>query len=129
MSKGAQAVQMGTAFLACEEAGTSAPYRKALLLTKERKTKTTRAFSGRLARGMENRFMREMDVQPEAILPFPAQNKFTRDIRGASAKINSSEFLSLWCGTGQSELWTGSAQGLIDALFGIKAQKPNLGGL
>jgi nitronate monooxygenase len=115
--RGVQAVQMGTAFLTCKEAGTSEPYRRALLSSLVRKTKTTRAFSGRLARGLENRFMSEMDNSPEALLPFPAQNKFTRDIRNASTKAGSSDFLSLWSGTGQGELWTGSASELISLLF------------
>lgn len=117
LSKGAQAVQMGTAFLACREAGTSAPYREALVARAERKTKTTRVFSGRWARGLENRFLVEMEKKPEAILPFPAQNKFTRDLRTASAKKGESDFLSLWCGTGSGELWTGSASDLIATLF------------
>lgn len=117
LQAGAQAVQMGTAFLACAEAGTSAPYRKKLLETPERRTRTTRAFSGRLARGIENRFMDEMDGKPEGILPFPAQNKFTRDMRGASTAKGSPDFLSLWSGTGKGELWRGSAATLIDRLF------------
>ncbi len=117
LQAGAQAVQMGTAFLACAEAGTSAPYRKKLLETPERRTRTTRAFSGRFARGIENRFMNEMDGKPDAILPFPAQNKFTRDIRGASTAKGSPDFLSLWSGTGKGELWQGSAAELIHRLF------------
>ena len=91
LRKGAQAVQMGTAFLACHEAGTSNPYRAKLLDPSGRKTRTTRVFSGRLARGMENRFMEEM--QTRSILPFPAQNSFTRDIRSASAAKRSADFL------------------------------------
>ncbi|MGZ3727206.1 MAG: NAD(P)H-dependent flavin oxidoreductase [Pseudobdellovibrio sp.] len=116
LKAGADAVQMGTAFLCVKEAGTSLPYRQALE-GPERITKTTRAFSGRLARGVVNRFMREMDVQPENILPFPAQNKFTRDLRKAALAHRNSEFLSLWSGTGSGELWTGSASELIDNLF------------
>ncbi|MGV1789764.1 NAD(P)H-dependent flavin oxidoreductase [Rhizobium sp. A37_96] len=117
LQAGAQAVQMGTAFLACAEAGTSVPYRRKLLETPERRTRTTRAFSGRFARGIENRFMDEMDGKPEAILPFPAQNKFTRDMRGASTAKGSPDFLSLWSGTGKGELWQGNAAALIDRLF------------
>ncbi|WP_413560838.1 NAD(P)H-dependent flavin oxidoreductase [Bdellovibrio sp. HCB209] len=115
LSQGADAVQIGTAFLACQEAGTSQPYRMAL--GAERETKLTRAFSGRLARGIINSFMKELDQNPTAILPFQAQNKFTRDIRAASAKENSAECLSLWAGTGDGELWTGSAVDLIESLF------------
>ncbi len=117
LSRGAHAVQLGTAFLACKEAATSAPYRKALLATPDRRTKTTRVFSGRFARGIENLFMQEMEKHSDAILPFPAQNKFTRDIRGASLKNGLSGYLSLWAGTGQGELWTGSAGELIQRLF------------
>jgi nitronate monooxygenase len=114
---GAQAVQMGTAFLACPEAGTSAPYKAALLKNAARTTQTTRVFSGRLARGIPNRFLREMESQPDAILPFPAQNKFTRDLRTASAAKGLPDFLSLWSGTGAGELWQGPAGKLIETLF------------
>ena len=117
LASGASAVQMGTAFLACQEAGTSAAFRKILMTTANRKTKLTRAFSGRIARGLENLYMTEMDQQPEAILPFQAQNKLTREMRNASAKAGSSDYLSLWCGTGQGDLWTGSVGDLIQQLF------------
>ncbi|OHV79513.1 nitronate monooxygenase family protein [Ensifer sp. LCM 4579] len=116
LAAGAEAVQMGTAFLATTEAGTSAPYR-AKLLGPARTTRTTRAFSGRLARGIENRFMREMDAEANAVMPFPAQNKFTRDIRVASSAAGSADFLSLWAGTGRGDLWQGPASGLIQQLF------------
>jgi nitronate monooxygenase len=116
LGQGAAAVQIGTAFLACEEAGTSAPY-KAKLLETQRTTKTTRVFSGRLARGIENRFMREMDARPDAVLPFPAQNKFTRDLRTASAARGSAEFLSLWSGSGEGALWQGPIAEAIETLF------------
>jgi nitronate monooxygenase len=100
LALGAQAVQMGTAFLLCREAGISQPYREALLKKGVKKTQITRAFSGRWARGIENRFMREVGKTPEAILPFPAQNAFTRDIRTKSAQTGSSDYLSLWAGEG-----------------------------
>ncbi|WP_077964750.1 NAD(P)H-dependent flavin oxidoreductase [Ensifer adhaerens] len=114
LARGASAVQMGTAFLATSEAGTSAPYRAALQGA-ERKTRTTRAFSGRFARGVENRFMNEVDAA--TVMPFPAQNKFTRDIRAASTAKGSPDFLSLWSGTGKGELWQGPASDLIARLF------------
>lgn len=106
---GAAAVQMGTAFLACREAGTSPPYREKL--RGPRATRTSRAFSGRWARGIENRFMREMEAA--FVLPFPVQNKFTRDIRSASAAAGLADYLSLWSGSGAGELWEGSAGDLI----------------
>lgn len=117
LSQGAAAIQMGTAFLTCQEAGTHTAYRNALLKSELRDTKTTRAFSGRLARGIKNNFMISMENNPESILPFPVQNKLTRDIRTAAALQNSSDKLSLWCGTGNGKLWTASAVNLIHSLF------------
>jgi nitronate monooxygenase len=117
LKHGAQAVQMGTAFLACREAGTSAPYKSRLLGPEGRRTKTTRAFSGRLARGIVNRFMDEMESEARTVLPFPVQNKFTRDIRVAATAKGSAEFLSLWSGSGGGQLWQGTAADLIAELF------------
>lgn len=114
LALGASAAQLGTAFLLCEEAGTSKPYREALV-SKNRKTKTTRVFSGRIARGLENRFMKEMETRQ--ILPFPAQNAFTRDIRKRSAELGKSDFLSLWSGQGIDLIREMKASQLVAVLF------------
>jgi nitronate monooxygenase len=99
LAAGAAAVQMGSAFLLAAEAGTSKAYRQALKTCTNRPTKLTRAFSGRLARGIENEFMQAFpgNTQP---LPWPAQNFYTRDIRNKAAEKNNFEFLSLWAGIG-----------------------------
>ncbi|MFM6927029.1 MAG: NAD(P)H-dependent flavin oxidoreductase [Bdellovibrio sp.] len=96
---GADATQLGTAFLLCPEAGTSEVYRHELRKAHGNQTHLTRVYSGRLARGISNRFMREMEKHPEAILPFPAQNAFTRDLRKSSAEKGIPDFASLWAGT------------------------------
>jgi len=96
----ASAVQLGTAFLTCEEAGVPDAYKEAILQAREHETRLTRAFSGRPARGVVNRFMREIDPHPEAILPFPLQNALTRPLRTAAGKAGRAEFLSLWAGQG-----------------------------
>lgn len=114
LALGASAAQLGTAFLLCEEAGTSRPYREALV-SKNRKTRTTRVFSGRIARGLENRFMKEMETRQ--ILPFPAQNVFTRDIRKRSAELGKSDFLSLWSGQGIELIREMKAHELVAVLF------------
>jgi nitronate monooxygenase len=114
---GAQAAQLGTAFLTCKEAGTAAPYRKALLHPGPKSTRLTRAFSGRLARGLENRFLREMDSPAAAVLPYPAQNSFTRDIRRKSAADGRADFLSLWAGTGVDRIRPLDAGTLVRLLF------------
>jgi nitronate monooxygenase len=100
LALGASAVQLGTAFLLCKESGIPEAYREAILTAHEDQTRITRAFSGRPARGIVNRFMTEMESTPENILPMPWQNNLTRALRQRAAKQNRSEFLSLWSGQG-----------------------------
>jgi nitronate monooxygenase len=102
LALGAAAVQLGTAFLVCDEAGIPAAYKTALLKAREHETRVTRAFSGRPARGLVNRFMSEVEGPPAAgaILPFPLQNALTRPLRTAAGKAGRAEFLSLWAGQG-----------------------------
>jgi len=61
LALGAGAVQMGTAFLTCDEAGIPEAYKAAIIGAREHDTRITRAFSGRPARGIVNRFMLEVD--------------------------------------------------------------------
>jgi hypothetical protein len=92
---------MGTAFLTCDEAGVPEAYKQAILAAREDQTRVTRAFSGRPARGIVNRFMTEVeDGSPDSILPFPLQNQLTRPLRTTAAKQGRAEFLSLWAGQG-----------------------------
>jgi nitronate monooxygenase len=105
LALGASAVQMGTAFLTCIEAATPEAYKEAILNAHEDQTRITRAFSGRPARGIVNRFMKEVDLDhageaADAILPFDLQNPLTRPLRTAAAKQGRAEFLSLWAGQG-----------------------------
>ena len=79
LDRGAVAVQLGTAFLACPESGAVDSYKRAILDAKRDTTVVTRAYSGRHARGLSNEFI---DMVPEsAILPFPVQNSLTRAMR------------------------------------------------
>ncbi len=102
LALGASAAQIGTAFLTCNEAGVTEVYKQAILAAREHETRVTRAFSGRPARGLVNRFMTQVDRgdNPEAILPFPLQNALTRPLRNAAAKQGRPEYLSLWTGQG-----------------------------
>jgi nitronate monooxygenase len=114
---GASAAQLGTAFLACDESGIAKSYRDALLDPKNRTTRLTRAFSGRWARGLENRFIVEMASKENAILPFPAQNALTQDIRRKAAEVGNSEYLSLWAGQGVGLIRQMNAETLVKTLF------------
>jgi nitronate monooxygenase len=118
LALGASAVQLGTAFLPCHESGVPEVYKLAILNSREDQTRLTRAFSGRLARGIINRFMTEMDAgaAEEMVLPFPFQNAMTRPLRSEAARQGRSEFLSLWAGQGVTMARRQSAGALIDRL-------------
>ena len=116
MALGASAVQMGTAFLVCEEAGVPEGYKQAILSATEEETQVTRAFSGRPARGIANRVLRDYEDGSRAVLPFPLQNALTRPMRTAAAKANRSEYLSLWSGQAPRLARRGSAKDLMRSL-------------
>lgn len=99
LALGASAVQLGTAFLTCHEAGISAAHQQAILSAREDETAITRAFSGRPARGIRNRMLNEYE-HDSTILPFPHQNVLTRPLRNLAAQDGRAEFLSLWAGQG-----------------------------
>src|SRR5882672_7180277 len=96
LALGAQAAQLGTAFLPSPESGAPPVHKDSVLAAREDTTLITEKFSGRPARGLANRFMREMHDAPQ--LPFPAQNALTSKLRQASAKAGNPDFVSMWAG-------------------------------
>jgi nitronate monooxygenase len=98
LALGAQGVQLGTAFLACPESGASGAYKQAVLAARSGSDPTvlTRAFSGRLARALANRFSAEATSAP--LLPYPYQNALTAELRQAAARAGRADLLSLWAG-------------------------------
>jgi nitronate monooxygenase len=117
LALGAEAVQLGTAFLTCDEAGVPESYKQAILEAREDSTRVTRAFSGRPARGVINRFMREVEAElGDAIPPFPLQNTLTQPLRAAARKADRAEFLSLWAGQGAPMAKRQSAAALVGRL-------------
>lgn len=114
LSAGASAVQMGTAFLTCKEAGTNRIYRRYLLEEQHRNTQLTKAFSGRWARSIKTEFTEKM--AGKATLPFPVQNMFTTPMRQKASKIGNGEYQSLWAGTGFQKCRDISVKMLIDDL-------------
>lgn len=126
LALGAAAAQLGTAFLACEESGISMPYRKALLDPQRRATRLTRAFTGRWARGLENRFIVEMAKRENTILPSPAQNVLTQDIRRKATELGLLDYLSLWAGQGVGLIRAMKAKVLVETLFKETSEAINL---
>lgn len=100
LTLGAVGAQMGTAFLACPESGAHPRYKELLCQGTEISTVLTRAFTGRLARGLKNRFIEEMQGREAAIAAYPVQHVLTGDIRRAAADQNRPEFMALWAGQG-----------------------------
>jgi nitronate monooxygenase len=96
LALGAQAAQLGTAFIACPESGAPQIHKDLLLKQTEDSTRLTEKFSGKPARGLANRFMSEMKDAPQ--LAFPAQNSVTGKLRQASAKAGKPDFVALWAG-------------------------------
>jgi nitronate monooxygenase len=101
LDAGAAAAQVGTALLCTPEAGTSAPYRQAILDRRYADTVVTRAFSGRWARGLANRFAVE---HPDAPGGYPQVHHLTRPLRAAATAAGDSDTPNLWAGTGWREV-------------------------
>jgi len=95
---GAAAVQVGTAFLLCPEATTSAVHRAALASDAARHTTLTNLFSGRPARGIVNRLMRELGALSTAAPAFPLATAALVPLRAAAEANGSGDFSPLWCG-------------------------------
>lgn len=95
---GAQAVQIGSAFLLCEEATTSLLHREALKNAEDGKTEITTVFSGRPARGIRNRIMSEIGAMPQQAPPFPYASIALTALRSNAEAKGDSGFSPLWCG-------------------------------
>lgn len=110
---GAQGVQIGTAFLACRESGASELHRQALFSPQARHTALTRAFSGRLARGIRNPLLEVLAAHQAQLPGYPAQGWFASTLKPAALAQQRDDLLALWCGQaapllrqrGALELW------------------------
>jgi nitronate monooxygenase len=98
MALGAEAVQMGTVFLTSEGSGASRLHRKTLLERKAGHTALTKGFTGRLARGVHNRLMDELNREGTEILPYPLQRGLVRNLSIAAEAAGRSDLLPMWAG-------------------------------
>jgi nitronate monooxygenase len=98
MALGAEAVQMGTAFLVCEESGASRLHRDALMGTEAGHTGLTKGFTGRLARGIHNQLLEDLNRPGAEILPYPLQRALVRNLSIAADAAGQSDLLPLWAG-------------------------------
>jgi nitronate monooxygenase len=95
---GAEAVQMRTAFLACEESEASPLHRQVLQGKKARHTALTKGFTGRLARGIHNRLLEELNHAETPVLPYPLQRRLVRNLAIPAEAAGRWDLLPLWAG-------------------------------
>lgn len=99
---GAAAVQIGTAYLLCPEATTTAVHRAALASPAARHTAVTNVFTGRPARGIVNRLMREIGPIAGDVPAFPLAAAALAPLRAAAERKGSGDFSPLWAGQNTS---------------------------
>lgn len=116
LNAGASAVQVGTALLVSEESGANALHKEAILNAAKGETVITKAFSGKNARGLNNRFIEEM--ADAAIAPYPIQNDLTKPIRSAAGKQGKAGLLSLWSGESGWKAKRGKVSEIVRRLIG-----------
>jgi nitronate monooxygenase len=98
MALGAAGVQVGTAYLLCPEATTSAVHRAALKSDAARHTAVTNVFTGRPARGIVNRMIREQGPLSPVAPPFPLAALAIQPLRTVAERRGSGDFSPMWAG-------------------------------
>jgi len=98
MALGAEAVQMGTVFLACEESGASRLHRETLRRRDAKHTALTKGFTGRLARGIRNRILEDLNQAGTEILPYPLQRELVRNLTIAAEAAGRADLVPMWAG-------------------------------
>ena len=112
---GVNMVQVGTALLTSHECEASQIHKNAILQSKEQATTLTRAFTGKYARGLKNKFTEQL--QDAIVAPYPLQHYLTLEIRRESAKQNRPDYLSLWMGENSYLAEVGSVQEIVNRLM------------
>ncbi|AJY05243.1 MULTISPECIES: NAD(P)H-dependent flavin oxidoreductase [Burkholderia] len=100
LALGAQAAQLGTAFLTCAESAIAADWKARVRASADTSTQVTRAITGRHARGLRNTLMARLGEHVAEVPPYPVQNALTQPLRQAAARANDGDYLSLWAGQG-----------------------------
>jgi len=98
LALGADAAQIGTAFLVCDESNATAIHRQMLFSTEAKYTSLSRAFTGRLGRGIASRIGKDMVNQEKNFLPFPLQTKFMSQIKVAAMEQEQWDMILFWGG-------------------------------
>lgn len=119
LALGACAAQIGTAYLLCHEATTTAVHRAALKKSTARTTALTNLFSGGLARGIVNRLMQELGPINQSAPEFPLASSAIAPLRAKAESLGSGDFSPLWAGQNVSGCKEISAMLLTKVLAGL----------
>src|SRR4029077_2045342 len=98
LALGAEAVQMGTVFLSCEESGTSPLHRETLRRRNAGHTAFTKEFTGRLARAICNDLMENLNRSGTEVLPYPLQRELVRNLAIAAEAAGRADLVPMWAG-------------------------------
>lgn len=116
LTLGAAAVQIGTAFLGCDESGALPLHRQMLWSDKAKYTMLSRSYTGRLGRGLTSRIGRELVGKEQQILPFPLQSAFMSSLRKAALEQDKHDMVVFWSGQIAPLLKHTKAAGLMQSL-------------
>ena len=122
---GAEGVQMGTVFLACQESGAHPLHREAILSGRASQTVLTRGFTGRLARGIDNELLQMLNKPGTEILPYPLQRGLMRSLALPAQKAGRSDLLALWAGQSANLAHCPGIQELLHSLAEGAAERLN----
>lgn len=124
LTLGADGVQIGTAFLACDESNAAPVHKQALLdASQARLTSLTRSFTGRLARGLRNTLFDALDTAQGPRLPYPLQGYLVNSLREEAVRQGRADLLVLWAGQSTPLLRHRRAAELFEALVADTAQR------
>lgn len=113
---GAAGVQIGSAFLITPESGAPRVHKDLLGTAAARRTRLTRAITGRHARGIENTLMRTLEAHPEDVLPYPAQHSLTSELRKTAGVRGRRDLVALWAGQNAASARSMPAANLVRRL-------------
>ena len=116
LALGAEGVQMGTAFLSSVESGSHPLHRQAFLQKRASHTALTKGFTGRLARGIENRAMKALNDPELEVLPYPLQRALIRNLTAAAEATGRPDLMQMWAGQSASLSASPDATAFLDRL-------------
>lgn len=116
MTLGADAVQLGTAFMVTEESGATPLHKQVLLSGTANPTTVSKSLTGRMGRMLSNRISNDIPFETE-VLPFPLQTKLIAPLKAAALAQGKTEMISFWSGQNTTGLKHQSASELMQALI------------